>query len=302
MDNRFETSSVYIGKSNRAFTERGNWSVKNDSIVILNKSEENARQFKVKKNRLVMLNQQGEEVTGSLAQMYVLLRADSSTVDQRWEEWREQGIDFHAADNEPSWSLNIDFDKMMTFKTLNGDSITTPVPQMQADTATKARVWNAEVESGSLVVELYPSGCLDDMSGEVFNYRVNVSHGDKTYTGCGSYINSTYKLNDFWQLQTLNGSELNHQQPAQDTPSLQFDVANKKVYGSTGCNRLNGTVVVKKDRLLFSKMATTKRACPGNMESRFLSALQKVQRYAIANAELLMMSETDTLMVFRRAE
>lgn len=301
-DNRFETSSVYIGKSNRVFTERGNWDVNGDSLLVLNPSEEEPRRFKMKNNQLMMLDREGNQVSGSLAKMYVLSEADSSATDHRWEKRRKQGIDFRAAGNEPSWSLDIDFDKMMTFKTLNGDSIAAPVPQMQPGTANKARSWNAEVESGSLQVELFPTGCVDDMSGEVFTHHVNVAHAGRTYSGCGNFINNTFKLNDFWRLQSISGSEVSVKKHPQEIPSLQFDVAGKKVFGSTGCNRLNGSMTLQDSSLSFSKMATTRRACPGDMESRFLGALQEVDRYAIINAELLLMSQSDTLMVLRRAE
>lgn len=304
-DQRFETSSVYIGKSNQAFTERGNWTVKGDSLLVLNPSEESPRQFKIKNNQLIMLDREGNEVSGSLAKMYVLGEADSLGTDRRWEERRKQGIDFRAVGNEPSWSLDIDFDKMMTFKTLNGDSILTPIPQMQQDTTTKARVWNARVESGSLQVEMYPTGCVDDMSGEVFGYRVSVNYGDQSYSGCGNFINNTYKLNDFWSLYKLNRSEIIDDETSQggrELPTLQFNLAENKVYGNTGCNQLNGTIALQDSSLSFSKMVTTKRACLGDLESRFLDALQKVEGYSIANAQLLLINQKDTLMVFRRAE
>jgi heat shock protein HslJ len=194
---------------------------------------------------------------------------------------------------------------MMAFNTLDSDSIAAPVPEMQLDSATGARRWDAEVETGSLEVEVFPTGCVDDMSGEVFNYMVHVAHKNKSYSGCGNFINTTYKLNDFWQLHAINGSEIMPQEEenAQEIPSLHFDVAENKVSGSTGCNRLNGSFTLKDNRLLFSKeMATTRRACQGDMESRFLSALQKVARYEITNAELSLIGESDTLMVFRREE
>ncbi|MBN2730801.1 MAG: copper resistance protein NlpE N-terminal domain-containing protein [Balneolaceae bacterium] len=302
-DSRFETTSVYIGKSNRPFTERGTWSLQGDSLLLLNKSEEHPRKFKIKNDQLIMLNQQGNEVSGSLSRMYVLNESDSANADIRWKDRRKRGIDFRAAGNEPSWSLDIDFDKMMTFKTLNGDSISTPIPEMSQDTASKARIWNAEVESGSLKVELYPTGCVDDMSGEVFNYYANVSYNGQQYSGCGNFINATYKLNDFWQLHTLNQSEIDTGEVTRQVPALQFDIAKDKVYGNTGCNQLNGNVAIADSSLSFSKIITTKMACQGNVEPRFLKAMKIVSEYEISDAELLLLSSTgDTLMTFRRAE
>ena len=301
-DNRFRTSSVYIGKSNRAFTERGTWKMQGDSLLILNESEETPRQFKIKNNQLIMLDQQGKEISGSLSQMYTLTQADSTATDKRWEEQRKQGVDFRAAGNEPSWSLDIDFDNMMTFSSLNGDSMSTPVPQMKQDTTTKARVWETEVESGSMRVEISPTGCVDDMSGEVFNYHVNVVREDTSFSGCGNFINPKYKLNDFWTLKSIKSTEINSQNSERKIPALQFNLPEEKVYGNTGCNQLNGSISLEDSSLSFTKIVTTKMACPGDTESRFMEALQQVEHYTIANARLLLMNKQDTLLTFERAE
>ncbi|MEV4417988.1 META domain-containing protein [Catellatospora sp. NPDC049609] len=49
-----------------------------------------------------------------------------------------------------------------------------------------------------------------------------------------------------------------------------LEFADGKVSGSTGCNQLGGTAVVKDDKITFSGVFTTRRACPGD-----LAALEK---------------------------
>lgn len=69
-----------------------------------------------------------------------------------------------------------------------------------------------------------------------------------------------------------------------------------KVTGSTGCNRLNGSYELSGVNLIkFSPLATTRMACPGNTEAKFIDALGKVKNWSIINEELLL-SEGDVVL------
>ncbi len=62
-----------------------------------------------------------------------------------------------------------------------------------------------------------------------------------------------------------------------------------KVTGSTGCNRLNGTYdLTGVNFIKFSSLATTKMACPGNTEAKFIEALGQVNNWSISNEQLLL--------------
>lgn len=302
---KYNSSSIYIGRSNRPFSENGTWKIENDTLVVLQgASGDGTRHLAFNDSTLVMLGQDGKQITGSLADHYVLDRKEASTEDEamKWTDLRDQGIDFRAAGNEPSWGLTIDFDKNISFKTMNGDSIQTPVPEMERDTASQARTLAAETESGALSVALHPTGCMDDMSGEVFTHGVVIDYNGTTYRGCGNVINDRYRLHDFWTLHSLEGSEISQSDSLRKVPALQFDLKNGKVFGNNGCNQLNGGVEVEGESLTFGQMVSTKMACQGNMESRFMDALQQVNRYTVRQGELMLLSENDTLMTFHRAE
>ena len=301
-DHTYEASSVYIGESNRPFIDSGTWKVKEDTLLALQVDSTIDKTLTVEDSSLVMLDKNGQRVTGALADHYVLDQADSLQKEKNnWAELREQGIDFRGGGNEPFWSLTIDFDDSMTLNVMDGDSIVAPVPEMKQDTASKARVLKTEAESGSVRVQLSPTACMDSMSGKVSSHRVVVEYGDKKYRGCGNYISKEYKLHDFWSLHSLNGEAISSQNALRKKPALQFDLQNQKVAGNTSCNQLSGQLAVNGDSLSFSKMVTTKMACQQSIESEFMEALQKVSRYKIQNEELLLLNNNDTLMVFRRA-
>lgn len=303
-DNSFETSSIYIGKSNRPFIDHGSWKVE-DTLLVLQGDSGNTRTLAVGDSILTILDGDQKPITGSLADHYVLQKkmAPADSTRQRWTDLRKKGIDFRASGNEPFWSVQIDFDKMMTFKMLDGDSITTPVPEMQRDTASQARVLTATTESGSLTVKLYPTRCVDNMSGEVFSHGINVEYEGKTYRGCGNLINDKYQLHDFWILHSFDGKEVK-QYSLTKMPTLNLDLPKNRISGNSGCNRLTGDMELQGDSLSFGQLASTKMACQGSMdfEDKFLKALEKVESYDIENGELKLSGKDKVLMVFYYTE
>ncbi|MBS1737636.1 MAG: META domain-containing protein [Bacteroidetes bacterium] len=105
----------------------------------------------------------------------------------------------------------------------------------------------------------------------------------KHTTGSNS-VSSDLFLNQ-WQLTELEGKPYFSGDP--NSANLVFDNVNPiKVYGSTGCNRLNGTVTATSNSVKFSPLATTRMACPGNDESRFLDAISKTDNWKVAGNQL----------------
>ena len=78
----------------------------------------------------------------------------------------EQGIDFIATGNEPFWRLEIDFDKFMHFKMLDGFEITTAVGTgIKAMDANVIR-YTANNDSGTLTVQIQKTACINDKSAK----------------------------------------------------------------------------------------------------------------------------------------
>ncbi|OLY91593.1 Heat shock protein HslJ [Cnuella takakiae] len=101
-----------------------------------------------------------------------------------------------------------------------------------------------------------------------------------------------------WELSFLAGSP----QPIAELypgrkPSLQFDAANARVGGSTGCNRFSGGVTLGEKSIHFAAMALTKMYCPGEGEKRFLDALQQANAFALTDSgELTLLRDQEPLM------
>lgn len=301
----FESSMTYIGASLHPYEENGSWEVKDDTLLILNQEGNNSRALAIGDSTLTLLDADHNYNTGPLADYYVLTEKDEEQEgnQDRWAELKEHGVDFRASGNEPFWDVTIDFDGDMTFNRMDSDSMVVDLPEMEKDTSSKARNFSVETESGPLTVKLYPTGCVDDMSGEVFNYGVNVEYGDKVYRGCGNYINDKYQLNDFWTLHSLNGEEV-QTDSLMKTPGLNFNLRKERVSGNSGCNQLTGGIDLQGQEISFDKLASTKMACQGTMEfeTNFLKALDKVKNYEISQGELRLSSKDSVLMILRHAK
>ncbi len=305
-DQKYESSSLYIGESSRPFKEEGTWSVKEDTLLVLEEGTDTSKEFVIEDSVLVMLDQQGKEMTGSFQGRYVLDKQPLKTAERhsQWTALRKEGIDFRGGGNEPFWRLKIDFDENTRFEVLDGDTVVISTPEIEKDSTSKARLIKSEAETESFTASFSPIGCTDSMSGILFTHHVIVETGEEVYRGCGSMINDRYKLHDFWTLHSIGNAEISEDDFSRQVPALQFNLDKKQVHGNTGCNQLNGKLKVGQDSLSFGELITTKMACQDGMEleSQFVEALSNTNKYDIKNERLLLLHDEDTLMTLHRSE
>lgn len=87
--------------------------------------------------------------------------------------------------------------------------------------------------------------------------------------------------------------------------SVKF-AAEGNVSGTTGCNNFTGTAKIEQDRVSFSPLATTRKACEGDLatqEQTFLKALEGVHRFTVDSSGQLQLLGADgqTLMTLTPA-
>jgi uncharacterized membrane protein len=222
----------------------------------------------------------------------------------------DRGIDFYAVGNEPSWSLDIDFDTGMWFKSLTelSEMRTPPAREHKAEDADATR-FSAQTEDGLLIAEFLRQRCRDTMSGEIFPFRVRVdvkpreAAGYTGFEGCGRYV-VDYRLNDLWVVTRFGDRALERQDFAGGLPSLEFHLGSSRIVGSTGCNRISGRLQARGDTVTLGPLSTTRRACP-NMafEQQFLAAIaDKTLRYRIHNGELVLTDDRGFMIEMAKTE
>ena len=85
-NNTYESSLVYLGKSERKIEETGSFSWEKDgSILVLSKENESMNIYKVEENQLRMLDQEGQKIEGVLAENYLLHKVASPIVNKYWK-------------------------------------------------------------------------------------------------------------------------------------------------------------------------------------------------------------------------
>lgn len=288
-------ASKYLGKSSRAFLDMGQWSIQNDSVVALI-AHGNSQRYLLEGNGLVMLNSEGKRIKGALANYYQLAKGEPEG-NRNWIIKSAEGIDFAAQGNEPYWNLEIDFDKGIRFSTLDGDSMVTTLPT--AVNEGSSLLYTIDDNGVLLNLKLSPVGCINSMSGAYSDYAVEVTFKDNAMmSGCGEFINSFYHLTGTWQLATLNKETVKESDFGKGLPELTFSAIDKKVSGSSGCNRLTGGFTSSSEgTLTFLPLASTRMMCEGKGESIFLKALNTVTHYRIESDKLLLMKGEDEVMV-----
>jgi heat shock protein HslJ len=96
--------------------------------------------------------------------------------------------------------------------------------------------------------------------------------------GCSSKKEITNPLiHDIWILELINGNTYSRATGQELHPTIEIYLSEKRFSGNTGCNNMNGKVMVEGSTILFSDIVTTKMFCPDVDEVDFLSALGKAK-------------------------
>jgi heat shock protein HslJ len=110
-----------------------------------------------------------------------------------------------------------------------------------------------------------------------------------------------FRLHDIWALEFINGEEFIMGE--QEThPVIEIYLVEGRVHGNAGCNNINGKVIVNENKITFSEMITTEMACPGDLEQRFLTALQNVDNYKIEKLRLYLCEGGEERLVLRKID
>lgn len=101
-----------------------------------------------------------------------------------------------------------------------------------------------------------------------------------------------------WVVNTIDGRSLDAKDYSMGLPYLNF-LPEKKITGTTGCNELKSAYTYNKKEFDFQTVATTKKACQGNGEAMFLSALDRVKKAKIEKDKLVFLdSKKNEVMTF----
>lgn len=215
----------------------------------------------------------------------------------------EDGVDFMASGNEPSWSLETDFDKNLIFKSLQGDSILIPTPRGVKIQDVAATGYQYREGSTTFALTIFDKECEDNMSGKEFPKTVQVTLNNKTFKGCGFYL-ADYRLNDIWVLENINDIPLDKAQFQKGLPRMEFNLTNNQIFAFTGCNEFNGTIEVQGNKIRFGRFLGTLTACQNmSFESEYISKItNKVLPFQIQPGKLFLQVSADSTFQYKKVD
>ena len=276
-DLTYYSKKIYQGRSDTPIEKKGTYSINNQFIIQLDDGG-GMNLFKKDSNGLIMLDKSGNKITGDLADKYYLLPIARSAKNNKQNRYQQimhkksqEGIDFYAFGNEPFWSLDMDFEKTIRFKNLDGLDYNAPaVEPVKAQDANVKR-YRSVTESGEIIVQINQTECTDSMSGQLFDYSVSIDiklskeTEYTSYKGCGNYV-PDYRLHDIWAIIEVDGIKINAADFKKDAPRMEINLTKNTVFGTDGCNTFRGSVKVEKNTIQFGPLASTMMACFDNTE------------------------------------
>ena len=122
-------------------------------------------------------------------------------------------------------------------------------------------------------------------------------------TGCSSKKETTNPLiHDIWMLKSINGNAYSRATGQELHPTIEIYLGEERFGGNTGCNNMNGKLMVEGSTILFSDIVTTKMFCPDVDEVNFLSTLGKANNYKIEKMKLYLYDSDHELLVFQKVD
>ena len=96
-----------------------------------------------------------------------------------------------------------------------------------------------------------------------------------------------------WRLASIDSQPVIPSDDPRQAAQIVFDGGAKRVSGSGGCNRISGNYERNGAQLKIGPMVSTRMACldasRGQLETRFVAALQATTSYSVAGNELILL-------------
>ncbi len=176
-DKKYRLEEVKWGKSSSPKKTEGIWERKSGMIWMYQPGRTPLKFF-LKKDSLF---------TDSL--QYALVKRDLAGMNPSWKEKQKEGIDFIGVGNEPFWNIEIDDEKMVTFKLADWKKPVT-ANAVQPDFSKDSTIYNFTAEKSKLQVIILSQFCSDGMSDLLYEYKVVVNYKGSVYKGCGVLLNN----------------------------------------------------------------------------------------------------------------
>lgn len=299
-DQTYTLEQRYMDREIESTGTQGTFQYKRGGQIILSGDIAGMQRLQVTGESLTLVDSLGRLVATEFPDRYVLRRQAPEEVIFT----NEDAVFFRATGNEPFWMVEIDPDGTMHLKALGPEELDLTFTLTSQDPAEAgvSYTYTGTSDEGSLTVTSKVIPCSDDMSGENRTHTVSAEllrkdqQSPLIFKGCGSHP-SPFRMHDIWRLTSLNGEPIEAESQGL-YPYLIFNALDGTATGSGGCNRINGTFLLRGSTITFGEFISTKRACPIlDLEGRFMAAMSGHSFQVEADDELTMTGK-EMILVF----
>lgn len=189
-DGQFTEISVYQDRAPGRFEETGDWEISGDTLSLVDSEGSILKRFLADEESLTLLDKDNQQITGDLAEMYILEQTGNQTsIREHHQKLAEQGHTFFAAGNEPFWSLKVDSLNHLIFET---PELSQNLGETDFLNTSGEIQLEAETNSTHISVHVRKSYCRDSMSGYLFPQTATAilqTADVDTLHGCGVFLN-----------------------------------------------------------------------------------------------------------------
>ena len=193
-DSTFSEKMVYEGKSVDPFINNGIWIINKDGKIVLTSSTKGSSpQYLLYDGEFVeMLDGDGNKIESNLN--HTLHKKEFKNNSATSKDSIKNKIEFKATGNEPFWLVEIDSDKNIHFKQMDGVDIKVPAEKEIKTSDANVTRYHSETLEETITVLLIKKSCTDSMSGIENDYTVTVQLKKKSnkeyqeFNGCGNYL------------------------------------------------------------------------------------------------------------------
>lgn len=187
-DDHFKMEDLSHDKGTAVKRTEGNWKKHKDRFVLYQDNKA-LSMYKLVKDSLIIVENNGGRVPDSLSSQYVLFKKNTAPENPSWKKRKSEGIDIIGNGNEPFWSIEIDNEKLILFRLATTDKpVIVPIekPVITKDST----IYSVITEAGNVLrVSIASAFCNDGMGDHLYEYKMTVTYKGQIYKGCAVNMN-----------------------------------------------------------------------------------------------------------------
>mgnify|MGYP003670197959 CR=1 FL=1 len=208
---------------------------------------------------------------------------------------------FYSANNEEQWSLNYYDDKTATFVRYGDTIVKNEIMSIRDQQDGYPTVYYQLSDQDGFYFEIENSRCYKE--NIELNKSITIFQGGESFQGCVEGFDNKTDYHDKWNLVNIPSLDKKRIYDMPVRPYLIINQEENLINGSTGCNILNGTFIMKGQKAGFGRLIMTKRGCNDmELESEIIKRIESSNRMEIKDVNLTLYIGDDAILEYRLAE